>query len=49
MGFYERLGVKPIINAWGNATIRGGSIMPAEVVEAMEEASQSCVRLPELL
>ena len=49
MGFYERLGVKPIINAWGNATIRGGSIMPSEVVEAMEDASRSCVRLPELL
>ena len=49
MGVYERLGVKPIINAWGNATIRGGSIMPPEVVAAMEEASRSCVSLPKLL
>ena len=49
MGIYEDLGVKPIINALGNATVRGGSIMPPEVVRAMEEAGRTHVRLPELL
>ena len=49
MGFYERLGVRPIINAAGNGTVYGGSIMRPEVLEAMQEASRNFVRLPELL
>jgi L-seryl-tRNA(Ser) seleniumtransferase len=49
MGVYERLGVKTIINAWGTATVAGGSIMRPEVVEAMRDASRSFVSLPELL
>ena len=49
MGFYERLGVKTVINGIGNGTAIGGSIMRPEVVEAMAEASRSYVRLPELL
>ena len=49
MGFYERLGVRPIINAAGNGTVFGGSIMRPEVLEAMHEASRAFVRLPELL
>ena len=49
MGFYERLGVKTVINGVGNGTAIGGSIMRPEVVEAMAEASRSYVRLPELL
>ena len=49
MGVYEDLGVKTIINGWGNATLTGGSLMRPEVLESMEEASRSYVWLPELL
>ncbi|MCY3709408.1 MAG: hypothetical protein OXG26_10975 [Caldilineaceae bacterium] len=49
MGVYEKLGVKTMINAVGNGTAAGGSIMRPEVFDAMEEASRSFVRLPELL
>ena len=49
MGFYDRLGVKTVINGVGNGTAIGGSIMRPEVVEAMQEASRSYVRLPDLL
>ena len=49
MGVYEDLGVKTIINGWGNATLTGGSIMRPEVLESMEEASRSYVWLPDLL
>jgi uncharacterized pyridoxal phosphate-dependent enzyme len=49
MGIYERLGVKTFINASGNGTVTGGSIMRPEVVAAMQEASQSFVEIPDLL
>ncbi len=49
MGVYEDLGVRTIINGWGNATLTGGSIMRPEVLAAMEEASRSYVWMPELL
>src|SRR2546422_7686053 len=45
---YARLGVKPVINGVGVVTGLGGSIMPAEVVRAMEEASRYFVSLPEV-
>ena len=45
---YERLGVKPIINAAGTITTLGGSLMPPEVVAAWTAASKSFVSLPEL-
>ena len=45
MGVYEDLGVRTIINAWGNATLTGGSIMRPEVLASMEEASRSYVWL----
>ncbi|MGH9659492.1 MAG: selenocysteine synthase, partial [Bryobacteraceae bacterium] len=45
---YARLGVKPVINGVGVVTVLGGSIMPPEVVSAMEEAARSFVPLPEL-
>lgn len=45
---YERLGVPTIINASGPATRLSGSIMPAEVAEAMKEASQYCVDIAQL-
>ena len=45
---YRKLGVKPIINALGTATRLGGSLMPPEVVAAMERASRHFVPLPEV-
>jgi L-seryl-tRNA(Ser) seleniumtransferase len=45
---YTRLGVRPVINGVGTVTVLGGSIMPPEVVRAMEEASRYFVNLPEL-
>jgi D-glucosaminate-6-phosphate ammonia-lyase len=45
---YTRLGVRPVINGIGTVTVLGGSIMPPEVVRAMEEASRYFVNLPEL-
>jgi L-seryl-tRNA(Ser) seleniumtransferase len=45
---YTRLGVKPVINAVGTVTVLGGSIMPPEVVRAMDEASRYFVSLPDL-
>ena len=47
-GFYERLGVRPVINAWSWVTVAGGSIMPAPVLRAMEEASRNFVDLHDL-
>ncbi|MCL5026165.1 MAG: aminotransferase class V-fold PLP-dependent enzyme [Chloroflexi bacterium] len=48
MGFYEQLGVKRIINARGTVTRIGGSLMPPEVLQAMNEAAQAFVNLDEL-
>src|SRR5262250_1560108 len=45
---YASLGVKPVINGIGVVTVLGGSIMPPEVVRAMEEASRHFVSLPDL-
>ena len=45
---YASLGVKPVINGVGVVTVLGGSIMPTEVVRAMEEASRYFIPLPEL-
>lgn len=45
---YERLGVRPLINAAGIRTRIGGSLMPREVTRAMEEASRSYVNSSEL-
>src|SRR4051794_235695 len=45
---YSSLGVKPVINGVGVVTVLGGSIMPPEVLRAMEEASRYFVPLPEL-
>jgi L-seryl-tRNA(Ser) seleniumtransferase len=47
-GVYERLGVRPIINAKGTATrLSGGRIAP-EVLAAMAEAAGACVDMAEL-
>ncbi|CAA9265253.1 MAG: L-seryl-tRNA(Sec) selenium transferase-related protein [uncultured Chloroflexi bacterium] len=48
MTIYERLGLRRVINAHGTVTILGGSMMPREVVEAMDEAAKWFVDLPEL-
>ena len=45
---YERLGVKPIINAIGTWTDYGGSIMEPEVMQAMIDASRVMVRMRDL-
>ena len=45
---YTSLGVKPVINGVGVVTALGGSLMPPEVVRAMEEAGRFFIPLPEL-
>ncbi|MGI8914178.1 MAG: aminotransferase class V-fold PLP-dependent enzyme [Chloroflexota bacterium] len=47
-GFYDSLGVRPLINAAGLQTRYGGGPLPAEVVEAMAAAAGLCVRMEEL-
>ena len=46
--FYNRLGVKRIINAASWITVYGGSIMPPAVVQAMDDASHWFVDMHEL-
>jgi L-seryl-tRNA(Ser) seleniumtransferase len=45
---YERLGVRPVINAVGTVTTLGGTLMPREVKQAMEEASRYFVPIHQL-
>jgi len=45
---YSRLGVPTYINALGTVTRLGGTIMPAEVVRAMDEAGQHFVPMADL-
>ena len=45
---YTRLGVRPLINGVGVVTHLGGSLMPPEVVEAMEQAGRHFVSLADL-
>ncbi|PYM81876.1 MAG: L-seryl-tRNA selenium transferase [Candidatus Rokuibacteriota bacterium] len=45
---YRRLGVRPIIHASGTTTRYGGSILRAEALEAMREASTTLVNMDEL-
>ncbi|MDQ6604045.1 MAG: L-seryl-tRNA selenium transferase, partial [Chloroflexota bacterium] len=47
-GIYERLGIRPLINARGTHTRLGGSIMPPEVLDAMREAAGAYILLDEL-
>ena len=47
-GIYERLGLRPIINARGTHTRLGGTLMPPEVLDAMREAAGAYVVLEEL-
>jgi uncharacterized pyridoxal phosphate-dependent enzyme len=45
---YKRLGLRPIINAAGTYTHLGGSLMPPEVLAAMNDASQGYVPIRDL-
>jgi L-seryl-tRNA(Ser) seleniumtransferase len=46
--YFKELGVKPFINAAGTYTTLTASLMPPEVVQAIEYASKQYVRLQEL-
>ncbi len=48
MSDYKSLGVKPIINAFATLTRLGGSLMPPEVIQAMQDASGCFIDLDEL-
>jgi L-seryl-tRNA(Ser) seleniumtransferase len=48
MSVYERLGVRPIINARGMNTMASGSLMPKPVLEAIAEAATAFVDMAEL-
>jgi L-seryl-tRNA(Ser) seleniumtransferase len=48
MTLYESLGVRPVINAYATLTRLGGSLMPPEVLQAMNEAALHFVDLHEL-
>jgi L-seryl-tRNA(Ser) seleniumtransferase len=48
MGVYTRLGLRPLINAAGTYTHLGGSLMPPEVTQAMEDAAKHYVPIREL-
>jgi L-seryl-tRNA(Ser) seleniumtransferase len=48
MSIYDQLGVRPVINATATLTRLGGSIMPPEVIEAMQDAARCFVDLDEL-
>ena len=45
---YQRLGVRPVINAVGTLTTLSGSLMLPEVKRAMDEASRSFVHIHDL-
>jgi L-seryl-tRNA(Ser) seleniumtransferase len=45
---YQRLGVRPIVNARGTHTRLGGTLIRAEVLDAMREAAHAYVVLDEL-
>ena len=47
--YYEKLGVRPLINAMGNSTVLGGSTPTPALKEAMDEAGERYVEMSELL
>ena len=50
MSIYQKMfGLKKVINASGTMTFLGGSLIPREVLEAMNQAAKDWVRLPDLL
>ncbi len=48
MGFFDRWGVSPIINATGSVTRLGGAPMPREVIDAYRDAAAEAVPLDAL-
>ncbi len=48
MTIYDDLGLRPVINANATLTKLGGSVMPPEVIAAMEEAARFHVDIEEL-
>ncbi len=48
MGIFEKLGIKPLINASGTITRVGGAWMTREALDAINEAAFQSVRLDEL-
>jgi D-glucosaminate-6-phosphate ammonia-lyase len=48
MSTYQSLGIRPLINACATLTRLGGSLMPPEVVQAMNEAASCFVDIHEL-
>ena len=49
VNYYEKLGVRPFINAAGTYTVLSASIMPEEVQAAVSIAAKYPVQLEELL
>lgn len=49
MGFYENMGLKPLINASETYTNLGGSLMRQETAKAMEDAAEGFVDIEKLL
>jgi D-glucosaminate-6-phosphate ammonia-lyase len=45
---YDQLGVRRMINARSYSTKAGGCVLPSEVMDAMREAAQSCIRMEDL-
>ncbi|MEP6843182.1 MAG: aminotransferase class V-fold PLP-dependent enzyme [Pseudolysinimonas sp.] len=48
MGFYESIGVKPVINVAAAFTALGGQLMPPEVLAAMNDAAGASIDMHEL-
>ena len=48
MDFYQKLGIRKVINAWGTMTKLGGSLMDPRVLDAMREAGSAFVDMDEL-
>jgi D-glucosaminate-6-phosphate ammonia-lyase len=48
MTIYSSLGVRTVINARGNVTLAGGTLMAPEVVDAMAEAARAFVLIGDL-
>src|SRR5687767_9886466 len=49
LDIFEEIGVQPVINARGHATVLGGSTPTGRVKEAMESAERYYVEMRELL
>ena len=48
MSIYDEMGIRRVVNAAGHGTRLGGSIMEAETIQAMNEASKSFIYMEEL-